>query len=230
MSDDHSISIDLVRRAKSGDDDALDRLIRRYYDRVRRIVRMRMGQRLKSQVEIEDVLQETFIAAIETFDRFELRDDASLINWLAKLAERRICAAADYVSAKKRDRRREVRFASSLQIDDSSVISQEIADSISAPVDLAGQQELKRIVEECIASLDEGYRELILLREYARDGLGPDRGRDAAPERRGRAHDALASHARTRAARAAAERLELCAARRRKDLPSVARSENPGES
>ncbi|MCC7014208.1 MAG: sigma-70 family RNA polymerase sigma factor [Planctomycetes bacterium] len=173
MLDEHSNSIELVRRAKEGDEDALDRLFRRYYDRVLRIVRMRLGPRLRTQVEIEDVLQETFVAAVESFDRFEMRDEASLINWLARLAENRIIAFSDFHSAKKRDQRREVRLRSSSNFVDSSVISQELADKLEGPADKAATAELKQIVEECISALREDHRELILLRDYAGMGWEP---------------------------------------------------------
>lgn len=161
-----SSSIELVRRAKHGDDDALDRLFRRYYDRVRRIVKMRLGSKLKAKLEIEDILQDTFVTAVEAFDRFEMRDDASLINWLARLAEHKIIAAADYHSAKKRDSGREVRLHKRTY-DDSSAISQELADSIDGPSTLVEQSELKGIIEDCISELSRDYRELVLLRDYA---------------------------------------------------------------
>ena len=44
-------TIDLVRRAQRGDDDALNRLIDRYYDRIQRIVRIRLGPRLRRDLE-----------------------------------------------------------------------------------------------------------------------------------------------------------------------------------
>jgi len=41
----------LLRRAQAGDRDALNDLIVRYYDRVFRIVRIRMGKRLRRTME-----------------------------------------------------------------------------------------------------------------------------------------------------------------------------------
>ena len=159
-------SIELVRKAQHGDDEALNRLFERYYSRVRRIVRMRLGRRLAAHTETEDILQETFAAAVEAFDRFEMRDDASLINWLARLAERKIIAAADFFGAKKRDRRREIRLPAATH-NDSSVASAEIADSLDGPLQKAEDAELRALVDDCVAELSDDYRELILLRDYA---------------------------------------------------------------
>src|SRR6266850_3254063 len=106
MSDEITQSLDLVLRAQHGDSAALNRLCERYYDRVRRIVRLRLGPRLRERVDSGDILQETFIAAVRSLESFEMREEASLINWLSRLAERQIIAAADFHGAKKRDQRR----------------------------------------------------------------------------------------------------------------------------
>ncbi len=165
--DDLTASFELVQRAQAGDEEARNRLFTRYYDRVRRIVRMRLGPALRAHLEDGDILQETFAAAVEALDRFEMRDDASLINWLAKLAQHKIIAAADYHSAKKRDTRLEVRLSSRGPFDDSSCVARELAGSMSTPGDHAAREEVKEIVEECVAELPPEYRELILLRDYA---------------------------------------------------------------
>ena len=62
-------SVELVRRAQAGERPALERLFERYYDRVRRIVRARLGPELRLRVESVDILQETFTAAVGSFDR-----------------------------------------------------------------------------------------------------------------------------------------------------------------
>lgn len=165
--DDLTASVELVRRAQAGDEDARNTLFTRYYDRVRRIVRMRLGPGLRAHLDDGDILQETFAAAVAALDRFEMRDDASLINWLAKLAQHKIIAAADYHSAKKRDARMEVRLSSRGHFDDSSAVSRDLASSISTPGDQAAGAETRRIVEECVAELPTEYRELILMRDYA---------------------------------------------------------------
>jgi RNA polymerase sigma-70 factor, ECF subfamily len=177
--DDLTRSFELVRLAQNGDDDALNRLLDRYYERVRRVVQVRLGKRLRGKIEIDDILQETFVAAVESFERFEMREEASLINWLAKLAERKIIAAADHYSAKKRDRRREVRLPSAYD-DGSGAPLGELADSVEAPADEAAQGELRELVEDCLADLPEDYRELILLRDYMRaswDEVASETGR-----------------------------------------------------
>ncbi|MCK6446995.1 MAG: sigma-70 family RNA polymerase sigma factor [Planctomycetes bacterium] len=159
-------SVDLVRRAQAGDSEALNRLFARYYERVRRIVRVRLGRELRSTLESGDILQETFGVAVTHFDRFEMRDEASLIRWLATLAERQIQAAADRHGAQKRDRKREVPL--DRQKPSSSTHAEDgLADDAPQPFERAASEEEKLVIDDAIRELPEEYRELILWRDYA---------------------------------------------------------------
>ena len=158
MPDEITQSLDLVLRAQHGDQAALDRLCARYYDRVRRIVQLRLGPRLRERVDSGDILQETFLAAVRSLSSFEMREEASLINWLARLAERQIIAAADFHGARKRDSRRDVQVSGPVEIEDRR---------LARPLDLAAGAEEQHLVEAAVARLPDEYRELTLLRNYA---------------------------------------------------------------
>jgi RNA polymerase sigma-70 factor (ECF subfamily) len=168
MTDQITQSLELVLRAQGGDQDSLNRLCERYYDRVRKIVRLRLGARLRNSVDSGDILQETFLAAVRSLDSFEMREEASLVNWLSRLAERQIIAAADYHGAKKRDQRRNVPLTSSPGSSQDLGRSGSLPDErMPLPLDATASEEEQRIVEACLAELPEEYRELILLRNYA---------------------------------------------------------------
>ncbi len=162
---DVTVSLELVRRAQDGEKDALNRLLERYYERVRRIVRVRLGRNLRECVDSGDILQETFIAAIKSFERFEMRDEASLINWLSKLAQHQIIAAADFHGAKKRDHKRTVPLQSTGSTTENPAARS--ATEAPRPLDELADAEQSEIVEESIRNLPEEYRELIILRNYA---------------------------------------------------------------
>ena len=152
----------LVRQAKSGENEALGRLFNRYYERVRKIARLRLGEKLRGVLDSDDILQETFIGAIKTFDRFEMRDEASMINWLARIAERAIIAAANHFSAAKRAQEKQVR----IDADDSQDRGLQVPDNRRGPGTSVEEKEQERIIEECISELPEDYRELIVLKDY----------------------------------------------------------------
>ncbi|MEM7308221.1 MAG: sigma-70 family RNA polymerase sigma factor [Planctomycetota bacterium] len=162
-----SDSIELVRRAQDGELDALNALFGRYYERVRRVVRARLGARLRAQLDSGDILQETFVSAVRSFPSFERRDEASLIHWLARIAERQVNAAADRLGAAKRDPGMERALEHVRASLSSGDLRLEPAADVPLPPEQAARAELVQRVEECLAELKEEYREVILLRTYA---------------------------------------------------------------
>jgi RNA polymerase sigma-70 factor (ECF subfamily) len=155
--------MELVRRAQHGNRDALERLFAHYYERVRRIVRLRIGHKLRRRMDSGDILQETFAAAVDDFDRFEMQDEAGFINWLSKIAERQALAAAAHHSAQKRDAGREVSLDSH---DPNHASGIDPVDGGPPPSELAERAEENVLVETCMADLPEDYRELIIWRDY----------------------------------------------------------------
>ena len=156
MGFDLTATFELVGMAKAGDGQALERLIARYYDRVRRIVRVRLGACLSRELDCDDILQETFVSAVQAFQQFELRTEASLINWLSKIAENEIRGQLDRLHTDKRNPDREVPL-------DTAVPDE----NHRSPSEAAMQREDVRLVEECLSELPEHYREIIILRNYA---------------------------------------------------------------
>jgi RNA polymerase sigma-70 factor (ECF subfamily) len=164
MDDPFDQTIELVHRAQDGDSQALQALFGRYYERVRRMVRLRLGAALRHRLDSGDILQETFLEALRTFDRFEMRDPGSFINWLARLAENRIRDAADYHRALKRAAGREVPLSPG---DQSTEVDLGLKAGGLLPSESADDAEQVRRLETALERLSDEDRELILLRNYA---------------------------------------------------------------
>jgi len=161
-----TLSMELVGRAQKGDLSAYNRIFERYYERVLHIVNIRLGKHIKSFVEAEDILQETFIAAVKTFDRFEMRHESSLIAWLARLAENKIREAVDYHHAQKRDRRRDRALVYVRDSMASGSLHFDPPASIELPIDQVSNKELTGMMNECLSEMSDDHREVILLRLY----------------------------------------------------------------
>ena len=159
--DDLTRTIDLVRRAQGGDGSSLERLCARYYERVRPIVRHRLTPALRKVVDSGDILQETFLHAVRGLQRFEVREEAELIHWLARISERQVLAAFDRISAQKRDHAREVGLETDVDLP-----ARESADGGGAAVDLV-RAERSAAVDACLDALPEELREVILMRDHA---------------------------------------------------------------
>lgn len=162
-----SETVELVRRYHDGDDDALNRLFARYYDRVLRIVRIRMGKGLRSRMDSVDIVQNTFGAALAGLDDFQMHEPGSLIQWLSTIAENQLRGAADYLGAQKRDSRLEVALAGiKSQLHSGEFVFEPEAQVVS-PIEGASHAEVREILDECVAQLPDDYREVILLRNFA---------------------------------------------------------------
>ncbi len=154
----------IARRAQAGDEQALNELFTRYQEPLRRIVRVRLGTRIRQAGVLDsmDIVQETFANAHRKLPEFEIRHERSVIAWLARIAEYQIHDAHDYVSAKKRDAGRVARLDELLGGDSFDPEADQ-----TRPEGHAARNELREIVDECVADLKDDYREVILLRDYA---------------------------------------------------------------
>lgn len=157
-------SADLLRQAQAGDRAALGALFERYEERVKRIVRLRMGPKLRGVLESVDLVQETYLAAARGFDGFQGKERGSLIHWLARIAENQVRDAADRWSAARRDSDREVSFGS--RGASSAGGAREPADRGASPSEEAAQKELREVYDACVAELPLRYREIVILRDY----------------------------------------------------------------
>ncbi|MEM7305887.1 MAG: sigma-70 family RNA polymerase sigma factor [Planctomycetota bacterium] len=156
----------LVGRAKDGDRQAINDLLERYRDRLRRIARIRLSADLRRSVDTSDVLQDALLVAFRNLDSFELRSDASVIQWLSKILENQIRDAAKYFHAQKRD----VSRSTSLEgaVAESSNVGDIFADGGAPnPSEVASNAEIREIYDACVEELSPAHREVVLLRDYA---------------------------------------------------------------
>lgn len=152
----------LLDRYRAGDPSALDALLQRYCPRIARIVRVRMGAALRRRADADDVLQAVFVRIVESIDSYQRRDDATWIDWVARLVQREVSNLARHHGAQKRDAARELPLHGT---PDGSAV--EVAASGSSVVGHVSRRELEALLDQCVAELSEDHREVILLREYA---------------------------------------------------------------
>lgn len=162
-------TLELVKQAQSGDREALDRLFQRYYERTRRSVRARLGQKLRSNLDSGDILQQTFAKAFQIFDRFEMRHEGSFIHWLAEIAAGQIRDEADRIGSKKRTAPGGLQSLDAQFGEASGNLGQLVPDAITGPDGRSIQREQEAAVESCLDRLPDEHRTCIVLRDY--DGL-----------------------------------------------------------
>lgn len=165
MADDIRVTLNLVTRAKAGEDQALNLLLERYLNRILRIVRMKLGPQLRTKMESMDVVQEVMMRAIRGFENFEQKNEAAFLHWISKLVQNEIRDLADYHGAAKRDFKQETDNKKDSSID-SSILSNIPANSEWRP---SFQIKLKEDVLELEAAMDqlvEKQRDIVIMRQY----------------------------------------------------------------
>lgn len=162
MSSGTAPTLELVARAQRGDGPAREELFARYQERVLAIARARLGARLRLQLESSDILQEALLEATRTLERFEMRDESSLIRWLATLVEHRITARAARIAAAKRAEPSGAPEGAGTPRPPSEGVSR-----APSPSTELGLREREAALQSALLELPERQRELILLRDYA---------------------------------------------------------------
>lgn len=86
MADQASLS-DLVQLAKSGDRQAFDLLVEESRGQVEAAVVSLVEPRLRGALALDDIVQEIFVVAFLSIQRFEWRGEGSFIAWLKGIAK-----------------------------------------------------------------------------------------------------------------------------------------------
>ncbi len=152
-------SYDLVELARSGDEDAFRLLFEKYHRRLALFAHYRLGETLRSSMDVDDVVQETFLEASRDMARFEYRSPDSFFRWLASIARHVIEDAARRQNRRKRDGGVRVEAADG-----------ELVDTLT-PSRILFQSEKIRALIECLDELPPQYREVIVLAKL--EGLAP---------------------------------------------------------
>lgn len=153
----------LARYHRDCDPQALNALCERYYDRVRRIARIRSGLRLRQWIEQDDLVQNTFAAALRGLGELEVQRHSSVIEYLSRVLENQIRGAVEHYEALKRT----PGGGAALSIDGSERANLDAPSRELSPADQAAARELKEIYDECVRALEPAQRDVVLLREYS---------------------------------------------------------------
>jgi RNA polymerase sigma-70 factor (ECF subfamily) len=147
---------DLVQRAQAGDLASFEALTVRYEQRVYSLA-MRI---LRQEHDAEDVTQQTFLSAMENLNGF--RGDSSFSTWLLRIATH---AALKII--RKRRGLETISLDEATEPTDADKIPHPefIADWKQSPERLVEQREIRSLVEEALARLDEKHRMVFLLRD-----------------------------------------------------------------
>lgn len=159
----------LLAQARGGDSQAVNQLLDRHRDALRRLVELRMDRALRRRVDASDVVQEVLVEANRRL-RDYLADPAPMPFhlWLRHMArDRLIDAHRRHRLAQRRSVDREQPLAAPGGIDRSTIeLAGQLCDPQLTPAAQATWQETLRRFQEAVERLDEIDREIILMRHF----------------------------------------------------------------
>ena len=162
----------LLDGARQGDSDAVNDLLQRHRDSLRRLIEMRMDQKIQRRVDVSDVLQDVLVEANRRLQDYLGNPVMPFHLWIRQIARDRI------IDAHRRHRgsaKRSVDREQALQIgatDDRSsmMLMNEVCDPELTPAAKATQNEMAKAVEQAISKLGDQDAEIVIMRHYEKLG------------------------------------------------------------
>ena len=142
---------DMLKRLHDGDRTAMAELYDRYFDRVYSLV---FNQVDRNRDVAEDIVQETFLAALKSAKGFKGRSSA--YTWLCSIAYHKV---ADHYRRQSRERKRMVSGVDVDTVDDSENPGRQ-----PQPDSLIESAETRQVVNEALAKLPWDYRQVLILK------------------------------------------------------------------
>ena len=164
---DSPVTQQLLTKARQGEPEAVDQLLARHREPVRRMIDMRLDRAIATRVDASDIVQEVLIEASQRLKDYLRRPGMPFHLWLRHIAKDHIIDAhRRHRQAKRRtvDRERPMHLN---QPDRSSLeLVAQLVDGEATPATAAIRQELEKRFQSVMAFLEEDDREIILMRHF----------------------------------------------------------------
>lgn len=159
---------ELLDQARKGDADAVEKLLAQHREPIRRMIDLRLDPAIVQRLDASDVVQEVLIEANRRLKDYLQNPVMPFHLWLRHIAkDHLIDAHRRHHQAQKRGVNREQPIHRPVWADRSSLdLAGQLLDQDLTPASAAIQEELQRRLRDAIGQLDEGDREVILMRHY----------------------------------------------------------------
>ncbi|MBM4011684.1 MAG: sigma-70 family RNA polymerase sigma factor [Planctomycetes bacterium] len=157
----------LLDRVRDGDADAINRLLERHRQAIRQMIDRRMDRVITRRVDASDIVQEVMIEANRRLGDYLVNPTMPFRLWLRHMArDRLIDAHRRHRVAATRSLDREVPLVSGDGDGSSAGEIVGVADRELTPAAAATWHELERRFAAAVERLDEGDRQIVLLRHF----------------------------------------------------------------
>lgn len=159
---------ELLAGARVGDPIAIDRLLDRHRDSLRRMIAMRLDQKISRRIDVSDVVQDVLVEVNRRLQDYLSNPVMAFHLWVRQIAKDRIIDAhRRHRASGKRSVDREQPLAQATAPDQSTIeLAAQLRDPELTPAAAAVQHELALHIQAAIELLDERDRDVILMRHY----------------------------------------------------------------
>ena len=159
---------ELLASARQGNSDAVNRLLERHREALRRMVDLRMDKVLARRVDASDIVQDVLVEANRRLEEYLKNPAMPFHLWLRHMArDRLIDAHRRHRVAARRSMDREQPMTAPAAYDRSSVeLIAELCDQELTPAAAATMHELERRFQQALEQLDEQDQEIVLMRHF----------------------------------------------------------------
>ena len=165
---DSANTINLLRHAGNGDQDAVAALFARHQSRLEQMVRLRMDRRLQGRIDASDVLQETYLEAARRVAEFAREPGTSVYLWLRVLtAQKLVDLTRQHLGAKMRSVGQEISlYRGALPRASSILLAEHLLGRFTSPSLAVIRAETQLRVQEALNTMDSVDREVLALRHF----------------------------------------------------------------
>ena len=167
-------TLDLLKDVENGDPAAVNRLLDRHREAVRRMVQMRLDQAVARRVDASDVVQDVLLEASQRLSDYIRSPSMPFHLWLRQLAKDRIIDMhRRHRAAQRRSVDREQNISSFASDDQSAAdLTALLRDAELTPAASALRKEMEERFVLALDQLDEHDREIVIMRHFEHLGNG----------------------------------------------------------
>lgn len=156
---------ELLLSAKRGNDDAVNNLLDRHRNAIRKMVQMRMDKAVAGRVDASDIVQDVMLDASQRLSEFIQKSPMPFHLWLRQLAkDRLIDAHRKHRGAQRRSVDKEQRLNVQYADQSSLNLAAQLQDYELTPAAATLRKELEQRFLQALDQLEDDDREVIIMR------------------------------------------------------------------
>ncbi len=159
---------ELLNAARQGDREAINRLMERHRNALRRLVQMRLDPKIQRRIDVSDVVQDALLDANRRLEEYLANPAMPFHLWLRNIARDRIIDShRRHRASAKRSVDREQRLAAPAANDRSTMeLAAQICDPERTPAAEATMRELAARFHNALEKLEDNDREVVIMRHF----------------------------------------------------------------